>query len=46
MLDAGIVEIYYDEDWTYEPDVEAAYQRIASRFGRFSRVEPRLDRVR
>ncbi len=40
MLDAGVAEVFFDEDWTYDADVEAAYQRVASRFRRFSKAEP------
>lgn len=41
MLASGIVEVFYDEDWLYEDEVEEAYRGVANQFAKFTRI-PRI----
>lgn len=38
MIDAGITQVYYAEDWSLPPDLEPVYQTIAAQLDFFERM--------
>lgn len=38
MMHAGVKAIYYDQDWSYEDELEEVYRRIVLRLETFERL--------